>query len=323
MIGGVQRGVTSVQEHGKAFLRGLRARWRWFDHMGRAYDRYERHRGNRLAAALTFYGFLSFFPLVALAFAVMGYAVAVSPGARDYVTKAISEILPGIADKLPVQQIADAKAGAGVFALLGLSWSGLGWIGVWREFLRTMWTGDPEDDANPILKKLADLAVLLVLGLTLLASVALSGLATSATHAVLHAAGVDHVPGAGTVLRLVAIGVAVVADTFVFLVLFSRLSGTRAPWRRLLRGCLFGALGFEALKLLGAYLVGHVVRNPLYASFAVIVGLLIWINVVSRFVLFTAAWTATRRVVLKADEATADAPPADDSEQSPRPAERT
>ncbi|GAB3961896.1 YihY/virulence factor BrkB family protein [Actinoallomurus acanthiterrae] len=302
LIGGMQRGVTSIQERGKAFLRGLRARWPWFDHLGRAYERYQGCRGNRLAAALTFYGFLSFFPLVALAFAVMGYVVAVSPGAREYVTKAIYELLPGLADRLPVQQIADAKAGASVLALLGLSWSGLGWIGVWREFLRTMWTGNPEDDINPILKKLADLGVLLVLGLTLLASVALSGLATSATHAVLHWAGLSQVTGAGTFLRLVAIGVAIAANTFLFLVLFERLSGTRAPWRQLLRGCLFGAVGFEALKLIGTYLVGHVMRNPLYASFAVIVGLLIWINVVSRFILFTAAWTATRRVVMKADE---------------------
>ncbi|MCO5988562.1 YihY/virulence factor BrkB family protein [Actinoallomurus spadix] len=302
MISGVQRGVSSAEEHFKAFLRGLRARWRWFDHLGRAYDRYQRYRGDRMAAALTFYGFLSFFPLVALAFAVMGYAVAVSPGARDYVTKAIFQLLPGLADKLPVQQIADAKAGAGVFALLGLSWSGLGWVGVWRESLRTMWKGDPDYDANLVIKKLSDLAVLVVLGMTLLASVALSSLATSATHTVLQRTGLVDVPGAGTALRLVAIGVAIAANVLIFLVLFARLSGTRAPWRRLLRGCLFGAVGFEALKLLGTYLIGHVMRNPLYASFAVIVGLLIWINAVSRFILFAAAWTATRRVVLNVDE---------------------
>lgn len=302
VISGVQRGITSVEEYVKGVLRGLRARWRWFDHLGRAYDRYKGCRGDRLAAALTFYGFLSFFPLVALAFSVTGYAVAISPEVRDYVNKAIYQVLPGLADKLPVQQIAAAKAGAGVLALLGLWWSGLGWIGVWRESLRTMWRGDPDYDANPVLKRLADLAVLLVLGLTLLASVALSSLTTSATHAVLHAAGLDQVPGADTVLRLVSVGVAVAANTFFFLVLFSRLSGTRASWRRLLRGCLFGAVGFEALKLLGTFLIGHIVRNPLYASFAVIVGLLIWINLVSRFILFTAAWTATRRVVLNVDE---------------------
>ena len=57
----------------------------------------------------------------------------------------------------------------------------------------------------------------------------------------------------------------------------------------------------EVLKLAGTFLVAHTVRNPVYASFAVLVGLLVWINLASRFILFTAAWTATRRVILSAD----------------------
>ncbi|MCW2944586.1 MAG: ribonuclease [Actinoallomurus sp.] len=300
VIGGVRRGVTSVQERVAALLRRGRARWRWFDHLGRAYDRYRERRGDRLAAALSFYGFLSFFPMVALAFAITGYAVAISPRARDAVGKVINEMLPGLAGKLPVQEIAAAKTGAGVFALIGLVWSGLGWIGVWRESLRTIWESS-EDEGNPVVNRLRDLGVLFLLGLGLLASVIMSGFATSATHAVLLSIGLSGMVGAGTFLRLVAVAVAVGTNTLVFLVLFSQLAGTRASWRQLLRGCLFGAVGFEVLKLAGTYLVGHTMRNPVYASFAVLVGLLVWINVVSRYILFTAAWTATRRVVLSVD----------------------
>jgi membrane protein len=305
VIGGLQRGVTSIRERAAAVLRHARARWRWFDHLGRAYDRYREQHGDRLAAALSFYGFLSFFPLVALAFAITGYAVAISPGARDAVGKAIREMLPGLADKLPVQQIATAKAGASVFALVGLVWAGLGWIGMWRESLRTIWQRD-EDEGNPVVNKLHDLGVLFLLGLALLASVTMSGFATSATHVVLRRIGLEGVAGAGTLLRLVAVGVAVGANTLIFLALFSQLSGTRASWRRLLRGCLFGAVGLEVLKLVGAYLIGHTLHNPVYASFAVIVGLLVWINVLSRFILFTAAWTATRLVVLSVDTPASD-----------------
>lgn len=300
VIGGVRRRVTSVQERIASLLRSARARFRWFDHLGRAYGRYREQRGDRLAAALSFYGFLSFFPLVALAFAMTGYAVAISPAARDAVSDAIREILPGIADDLPVREIAAAKAGAGVLALVGLVWSGLAWIGVWRSSLRTIWKRD-NDDGNPVVNKLWDLLVLLLLGVVLFASVILSGFATSATHAVLAWMGLAGVPGAGTFLRLVAVATAIGANTWIFLVLFSQLAGTRASWRELLRGCLFGAVGFEVLKLVGTYFVGHTTRNPVYASFAVIVGLLVWINLVSRFTLFTAAWTATRRVILSAD----------------------
>lgn len=305
VVGGVQhrvqRGVERGRERGAGVLRAGRKRWKWFDHLGRAYERYNGQRGDRLAAALTFYGFLAFFPLVALAFAITGYAVAINPHAEEYVTRALGDLLPGMTDQLKVKDIAAAKAGAGIIALFGLAWAGLGWIGVWRESLRTIWKIDPTGGGNYFVKKLWDVAVLLLLGLALLASVAVSSLATSATHTALTWVGLAHVTGAGTLLRIVAIGVALAADAAIFFVLFSRLSGTQASWRRLVRGCLFGAVGFEILKLAGTFLIGHTTRNPVYASFAVIVGLLVWMNLLSRFTLFTAAWTATRRVIMAAD----------------------
>jgi inner membrane protein YhjD len=307
VVDGVRQWAGSIEERVHVLLRRARARWRTVDHLGRAYVRYRDQRGDRLAAALSFYGFLSFFPLVALAFAITGYAVAISPHAREAVAKAIDQIVPELAQRLPVNEIASAKAGASVFALVGLGWSGLGWIGVWRESLRTIWQG-AGDDGNTVVNRVRDLGVLCLLGLALLASVVLSSAVSSSTHAVLGWVGLADVPGAGTVLRLAALSVAVVADGLIFLILFTTLAGTKASWRQLLRGCLFGAVGFEVLKLGGALLVGHTMHNPVYASFAVIVGLLVWINLSSRFILFTAAWTATRRVILKADEPATEAP---------------
>jgi inner membrane protein YhjD len=300
VVDSVRQWVTSVQDGVRGLLGRSRARWRTFDHLGRAYDRYREQRGDRLAAALSFYGFLSFFPLVALGFAVMGYAVAISPDARLAVAKAIDQLVPELSHRLPVDQIAAAKTGASVFALVGLVWSGLGWIGVWRESIRTIWQADTED-GNTVVNRLRDLGVLCLLGLALLASVILSSLASATTHAVLGWVGLADVPGAGSLLRVVAVSVAVAADGLIFFVLFSMLSGTRASSRQLLRGCLFGAVGFEVLKLAGAFLVVHTMRNPVYASFAVIAGLVVWINLSSRFILFAAAWTATRRVVLNVD----------------------
>lgn len=110
-------------------------------------------------------------------------------------------------------------------------------------------------------------------------------------------------PRRGTGLRLLSLTCAIFFDTVVFLVLFTRLSGTRAPWRRIIRGAVFGAVGFEVLKQIAALLLGRTTGNPVYGTFAVLVGLMVWINVASRFALFVAAWTATRRVVLTADAA--------------------
>ena len=54
------------------------------------------------------------------------------------------------------------------------------------------------------------------------------------------------------------------------------------------------------LKLLGTFLIGRTTQNPLYATFGVVVGLLVWINFVARLSIFAAAWTATQPYSLRA-----------------------
>ncbi|WP_067454315.1 YihY/virulence factor BrkB family protein [Actinomadura macra] len=301
----VQRQGETLLDTGKSLLSGARARSKWFDHLGRAFERYMDRRGDRLAAALTCYGFLSFFPLLALAYSLLGYLVGVSGQARDYFVRAVNSLLPGLSGQLQVEEIAQSKTAVGILGLVALLFTGLGWVQVLRESLRDMWGNEPTGGGNYVLKTLWDLAVLGFLGVILVCGMAISTVTTSATHTVLGWFGLEDVPGAGTGLRLLSLAVAMAFDTVIFLVLFTRLSGTRAPWRRIARGALFGAVGFEALKQIATLLIGRTTQNPVYASFAVLVGLMVWINVVSRFVLFAAAWTATRRIVLSAD---ADSP---------------
>lgn len=303
VINKAQGRIESLFGKGKDLLRGARDRWRWFDHQARAFERYRERRGDRLAAALTCYAFLSFFPLLALAYSLLGYLVGVSAQARDYFVRAVNSQLPGLAGQLQVEQIAQSKTAVGVVGLVALLFTGLGWVQVLRESLRAIWGNEPDGGGNFFLMRLWDAAVLAFLGVILICGMAVTTVTTSATHTVLGWLGLEHVPGAGTGLRLLSLACAIVFDTVVFLVLFTRLSGTRAPWRRIIRGALFGAVGFEFLKQIATLLLGRTTQNPVYGTFAVLVGLMVWINIVSRFSLFTAAWTATRRVVLTADAA--------------------
>jgi membrane protein len=48
------------------WLNRERERYPWFDHLARAGGRYQALSGDRVAAGLTYYAFLSFFPLLAL-----------------------------------------------------------------------------------------------------------------------------------------------------------------------------------------------------------------------------------------------------------------
>ncbi len=267
------------------------------DHVARAKQRYNDQRGDRQAGAVTYFGFLSFFPLIALAFAVVGYVVVLYPEARGDIERGISSALPGLVGDGPgqinVQQIANAKAGAGIIGLLGLLWAGTGWVDALREALRSMWLQVATGGHNFAMKKAYDVLVLVVLGLSLVASVAISGIATSATSLVLGFVDLADSMAARWLLRALAVLIAVASDAALFAVLFWRLSGVLIPRRRLLNGALLGAVGFEILKLFATYLVGNTTRNPVYATIAVAVGLLVWVNLVTRVTLFAAAWTAT------------------------------
>src|SRR5262245_42261456 len=96
----VRRRVELGRARGRDLIEHGRIRFGWFDHLLRTFQRYQVRRGNLLAGSVTYYAFLSFFPLVALAFAVFGYVVAFRPDALDTLVRAINEQLPGLADRL-------------------------------------------------------------------------------------------------------------------------------------------------------------------------------------------------------------------------------
>ena len=109
----------------RAGIRAARARWPWFDHVVRAYQRHAEVSGGQLAASITFYGFLSFFPLLALAFAVVGYISGAYPDAQDAVTRAVEDTFPSLIGSGPgrinIQDVIDAKAGQASSACSGCS----------------------------------------------------------------------------------------------------------------------------------------------------------------------------------------------------------
>src|SRR5436190_18164730 len=120
----------------KEAFAAVRRRRPAIDHVVRAWSRYSTDGGSRLAAAVTYFGFLSFFPLIALAFSVLGFVLANDPGLQQDITKQLNESLPGLVGTGPgqinVDDIAAAKAGAGVIGILGLLYAGLGWVDALR-----------------------------------------------------------------------------------------------------------------------------------------------------------------------------------------------
>jgi membrane protein len=280
-------------------VRAARAESPALDHLLRARRRYLDSGGSRQSGAVTYFAFLSFFPLVALIFAVIGFVLVWYPQVHDDLTRSISDALPGLVGTRPgqinVDQIAHAKTGAGIIGVAGLVWAGTSWVAALRESVRMMWCSSLDGGFNPLIRKLRDILLLAVLGLAMLGSIAFSTVATIATGRVVDGMHLSERNAVEWPVRVVAVGIGIAASTLLFGVIFWRLSGARVPFEDLWRGALLAGIAFEVLKLFATVLLGHTMRNPAYATFSVAVGLLVWINFVNQVTLFAAAWTATRQ----------------------------
>ncbi|MFJ1756732.1 YihY/virulence factor BrkB family protein [Kitasatospora sp. NPDC088134] len=245
--------------------------------------------GNRLAGAATFFGFLALFPLLTVALAI-ALATLTDSRVRQLQDK-ISDQLPGLSDSLDLSAMAANAAAVGLVSGALLLISGLGWVDTLRGAVRTVWRL-PDEGGNPVLVKAWDCLVLAGLGAVCLASLAASALATTLAHRLADGLGLGG--GAGRWL-LSGLGflIAVCADLLLFAYLlgpFPRISGQHR--RALLEGALIGAVGFELLKLLLSSYLGSVAGRSLYGAFGVPVALLLWMNFVTRLLLYCAAWTA-------------------------------
>ncbi|MFG1941854.1 YihY/virulence factor BrkB family protein [Nonomuraea sp. NPDC048826] len=308
--------IRSVKNRARRVVEAWRVRRPSVDHLIKTGGRYQAQSGDRLAGAVTYFSFLSFFPLIALSFALLGYVVTVSEAFAAALETAIVQRLPGLAGELNLSAIKDARATAGIIGLLGLLYAGLGAVDALRGALReiSMTTTPP---LSFVLGKLRDLVSLLLLGVTLIVSVLVGGLATSATKIV-----ADFLFGVSSPLVTTATGLAgivgsVVADWLLFMIVFGWVSRPAQPLRVLAQGALLGAIGFGLLKQLASLLLAPTMSNPVYGAFAVMVGLLLWINFSARLVLFVAAWIAT------AGGAPPPAPSPVPSTDAPEPADRS
>ncbi|WP_245690914.1 YihY/virulence factor BrkB family protein [Sinosporangium album] len=269
-----------------------RVRHPWVDHLIRTVQRYQVQYGDRLAGAVTYFAFLSFFPILALAFAVFGYIVTFRPDALQVLTNAINGQLPGLAEQLDVAHLGEARFSAGLIGVLGLLYAGLGAIDALRGALRQIWM-TTEPPLNFALAKLRDLATLFMLGLTLIVSTVVTGLATSAGAIVTGWVGLDGSAVAERAVWLAGVLVGVAADIVLFLIVLGWVAKPSQPFRTILKGAVLGAIGFGVLKQIAALVLPVTLNNPIYGAFAVMVGLLIWINLSARLTLYVAAWTAT------------------------------
>ncbi|MFK4144245.1 YihY/virulence factor BrkB family protein [Streptomyces sp. NPDC004065] len=259
-------------------------------HAWRSYERLDRVKWTRLAAAMTFVSFVALFPLLTVGAAIG--AATLGAGRQRALQSRIEQQFPGLGGQLDIGALVENAGTVGVIAGAVLLLTGIGWVGQMRDCLRAVWElPDPEE--NPLLGKVKDAGVLVGFGGAVVVTLAVSTVASAAVGWTSRQFGLDEHGWGSVLLRIVAFAVAVLADFLVLLYVLTLLPGVEPPRRRLLVAALLGAVGFELLKLLLSGYIQGVAAKSVYGAFGVPVALLLWINFTSKLVLYCASWTAT------------------------------
>lgn len=254
------------------FLDKLAQRYPWLAPVAAVQGRFGEIYGNILAAAFAFTSFLSLFPLMLVAVAVLGFVAAGSN--TDLAQKAVDELgLTGQAADLVTNTInaaKDSRQAASIVGLAGLLWSGLGVVAALQAIYNGAW--QVKD------RGLKDKAI----GLAWLGGATVLFVGSAAVTTVLR-----WLPGV-----LAPLGVLVGFGVSFLLWLWTArvLPNKKIPWKHLIPGALFGAIGLELLKFVGAYWIPKAVASSsaLYGSIGVVFAALAWLALFGKLIAYSA-----------------------------------
>ena len=246
-------------------------------------------QGTFLTAMITYYGFLSLFPLLLLLTSILGFALHDDPQLQEQVIDSALSRFPVLGQQLAenVHSLRGSTV-AVVVGALGALYGSLGVVQAAQNAFNKVWAVPRGERPSPVKARLRSLVMLLVLGLGLVLSTVLSGLTTVAERIG------DTEIGAG--LRVGALLAAVALNVGLLAVAFRLLTARSVRTRDVLPGAVAAALGWQLLQAAGTYYLATMLSGSTatYGLFGVVLGLLVWIYLAALTVVFCAEVNAVR-----------------------------
>ncbi len=230
-------------------------------------------RGGYLSALVTYYGFLSIFPLLLAAFTVMAYVLSGDQETIRTIEKHVGSypIIGPAATELEGKHLHGSPL-AIVAGVIGLVWGAMGLAQVAQHTMRQAWNVPERELPRFVPRLIRGLTWYCVFGLGMVASTFVTSLG-----AVLKWA------GGPTLSSLLAL----LLNVGLFILSFRILSPPVASVRDLLPGAIFAGAVWTFLTGIGiglAHKLAH--SNTLYGSFAPILGLLAFLYLAARLTIY-------------------------------------
>jgi YihY family inner membrane protein len=270
-----------------ARLDAFQRRHRWMSFPIGVVYKYVDDQGGYLAALITYYGFLSLFPLLLLLSSVLGLVLQGNQSLQHQVLHSTLAQFPVIGNDLGRPRRLGGHGAGLVIGIIATLYGGLAVAQAGQNAMNTIWSVPRNERPNPLVSRLRSLLLLTTVGLGVLFTSVLAALAGSAT-----AYGATF----GGAVRVGMTVAAVFINAGLFLTGFRIATARHVQWRTLLPGACVAAIGWQVLQLVGTAYVGHVVKHASATDgvFALVLGLIAWIYLGAVVVLLCAESNVVR-----------------------------
>jgi uncharacterized BrkB/YihY/UPF0761 family membrane protein len=242
-------------------------RHRWAGFLLAVVYKFTDDSGTYLAALLTYYGFVSFFPLLLLFSTVLGFVLRGNPGLQQQLLHSALQQFPVIGPQLAAPEHLGGGIPGLIVGVLVALYGGLGIAQAVQYAMNTAWSVPRHRRPNPFAARGRSILLLCSAGIAVLCTSVLSALGSSAG-----AFGAEFPVG----LHVALTALAVVLNSVVFVAAFKLATPRRLTARQVAPGALTAAIAWQLLQSFGGRYVGHVVKHASApnAVFALVLGLL-------------------------------------------------
>jgi membrane protein len=239
-------------------------------------------------ALITYYAFLSIFPLLIVATSVIELIGSHNDALRMRFVTSFNDYFPVIGQQLQSSVHGTPKSGLAlvigiIIALLGAR----GGAAALQHALNHIWQVPRPHRAGFPKSVLKNLNLIVVGGVGTLGAATLSSVATSLGH------------GASFKIFSSLISIIILFGTFLY-VFRNGTDGKDIGYKDFLYAAGLSAIGFQVLQLVGGYYITHEMGNlkTLYSTFAIVLGLLAWIYLQAQIMLYALEAATVRSLQL-------------------------
>lgn len=275
--------MSKLLERVLAWLDARQRRWRPTAFAVGVVKKFNDDDAGHLAAVITYYAFVSIFPMLLIFLTVVGFVFGDDPGLRRALLDSALADFPVVGTEIRrnVGEL-DGSGVALIVGLAGLLWGSLGAAQAAEHAMAEVWNLPKKERPGFVPRLVRALLTMLVIVVAVLASTALASVATLiAESAVVSVA-----------VLLLGVGV----NVGVYFLMFRVLTPSRIATRDLWPGAIAAGVAWTILQLVGGWLVARQLRqtSELYGFFAIVLGLLFFLFLVARITLYAAELNVVR-----------------------------